>query len=124
MGELKQQKEMSELYEQINPTDGYTLPVSYEDLGPQLMAAGVIDYDAFMSVMTAGGDALSDHQVDILKKGSKEQIVINAENAHFLLNFFWAAEYSSGSGFAAIHQTLQTSGLLPQAPTQGGSCAN
>lgn len=268
IAELKQQKEMDHLYEQVNPVDGYTLPISYEDLGPQLIAAGVIDYDAFTGVMLAGGDALSDHQVDILLKGSKEQIVINTENAHFLLNYFWAiglanknsiltdglmiqyskgridrfastggwtlatkpviglyasmdlipltpeqqarveevtaavyrpccnnytlfpdcnhgmamlgllelmasqgasvdnmfeaakyvnaywfsqqnletamylkakqnmdftdadarlitgAEFSSGSGFASIHQSLQTSGLLPQAPGQGGSCAN
>ncbi|MHB8776568.1 MAG: hypothetical protein ACYC6R_02245 [Anaerolineales bacterium] len=266
--ELKQQKEMSELYEHVNPEDGYTLPVSYGKLGPQLMKAGVIDYDAFMSVMAAGGDSLNNHQMDILKEGSNEQIVITAENAHFLLNYFWAvglanknsiltdgpivqysegqidrfastggralatkpitdlyasmdlipltpeqqarveevaaavyrpccnnhtlfpdcnhgmamlgllelmasqnssvdemfeaakyvnafwfpqqnletamylkanqnmdftdadarlvtgAEISSGSGFAAIHQSLQTSGLLPQAPSQGGSCAN
>jgi len=88
--ELKQQKEMSDLYEQVNPADGYTLPVSYGNLGPQLMEAGVIDYDAFMSVMSVSGDAISNRQMDILKKGSDDKIVITAENAHFLLNFFWA----------------------------------
>lgn len=266
--ELNQQKEMAKLYEQVNPKDGYALPVSYGKLGPQLTEAGVIDYDAFVSVMAAGGDAMSNSQMDILKKGSDDQIVINAENARFLLNFFWAvgltnknsvltdgpivqysegqidrfastggwtlatrpvtdfyasmdlipltteqqarveevaaavyrpccnnptlfpdcnhgmamlgllelmasqnssvdemfnaakyvnafwfpqqnleiamyfqanqnldfkdadarlvtgAQFSSGSGFAAVHQNLQTSGLLPQAPRQGGSCAN
>jgi hypothetical protein len=35
-----------------------------------------------------------------------------------------SAEFSSGSGFAAMHQNLQASGILPQAPNQGGSCAN
>ncbi|MDP1779879.1 MAG: hypothetical protein Q8K73_06370, partial [Anaerolineales bacterium] len=54
--ELKQQKELTELYEQVNPADGYVLPVSYEKLGPQLIEAGMIDYDAFMAVMTASGD--------------------------------------------------------------------
>ena len=266
--ELKQQKELTELYEQVNPKDGYALPVSYGKLGPQLMEAGVIDYDAFISVMEASGDAIGNRQMDILKKGSDDQIVITAENAHFLLNFFWAvglanknsiltegpmvqysdgqiegfastggwtlatkpvtelyasmdlipltpeqqarveevaaavyrpccdnytlfpdcnhgmamlgllelmasqnasvdemfnaakyvnaywfpqqtletaiyfkanqnidftdadaqlvtgAQFSSGSGFAAVHQSLQTSGLLPQSPSQGGSCAN
>jgi len=87
---LKQQKEVTKLYEQVNPKDGYTLPVSYGNLGPQLMKAGVIDYDAFMSVMTGSGDAISNRQMDILKKGSAEKVVITAENAHFLLNFFWA----------------------------------
>jgi hypothetical protein len=88
--ELKQQKEMAVLYEQVNPADGYTLPVSYGKLGPQLIEAGVIDYDAFMNVMSTSGDAISNRQIDILKKGGNEQIVITAENAHFLLNFFWA----------------------------------
>jgi len=88
--EAKQQKELTELHEQVNPKDGYTLPVSYGKLGPQLIEAGAIDYDAFMSVMTASGDAISNRQMDILKRGSDDQIVITAENAHFLLNFFWA----------------------------------
>jgi hypothetical protein len=88
--ELKQQKELTELYQQVNPKDGYALPVSYGKLGPQLMDTGVIDFDAFMSVMTASGDAISNRQMDILKRGSDDQIVITAENAHFLLNFFWA----------------------------------
>jgi len=29
-------------------------------------------------------------QIDILKKGSQNEIVITRENAHFLLNYFWA----------------------------------
>src|SRR3990172_810603 len=49
--ELKEQRETAQLYEQVNPVDGYTLPVSYGNLGPQLIEAGVIDYDAFMTVM-------------------------------------------------------------------------
>jgi hypothetical protein len=268
VAELRQQKVMAKLYEQVNPEDGYILPISYGQLGPQLVEAGGIDTDAFAQVMASSGDVLSDSQMDILKKGSDEQIVITAENAHFLLNFFWAvglanknsiltdgpivqysegqierfastggwtlatrpvadlfasldmipltpeqqvrlekvaaaiyrpccnnstlfpdcnhgmamlgmlelmasqgasvdemfeaakyvnaywfpqqnleiamylqsnqnldfkdadawlvtsAQFSSGSGFAAVHQNLQTSGLLPQAPSQGGSCAN
>jgi len=88
--ERKQQKELAELSEQVNPAEGYALSVSYGDLGPQLVEVGVIDYDAFMSVMSAGGDALNNNQIDILKMGSNEEIVITKENARFLLNFFWA----------------------------------
>ena len=88
--ELKEQRETAQLYEQVNPVDGYTLPVSYGNLGPQLIEAGVIDYDAFMTVMASSGDPVSNTQIDILKKGSEEQVVMTAENAHFLLNFFWA----------------------------------
>jgi len=83
-------KQAEILYEQINPKDGYKLPVSYGDLGPRLLESGVIDYDAFAAIYENGNNPLSADQIDILQSGSGEQIVITAENAHFLLNFFWA----------------------------------
>lgn len=88
--EWKQQKELTQLYEQVNPAGGYALPVSYGDLAPRLVEAGVIDYDAFMGALSASGDAISSRQIEIMKQGSDEQIVITKENAHFLLNYFWA----------------------------------
>ncbi len=88
--ELKQQKELAQLSGQVNPKDGYALPVSYGDLGPQLIEAGVIDYDTFAGIYKNSGNPLTPEEVEILMKGSDEQIVISAENAHFLLNFFWA----------------------------------
>lgn len=88
--ELKQQKEMTALYEQVNPKEGYALPISYGELGPRLLASGVINYDAFAAIYENSGNPLSKEQIEILKKGSDEKIVITAENAHFLLNFFWA----------------------------------
>ena len=108
--QAKQQKELTQLYEQVNPKDGYALPVSYGDLGPQLIEAGVIDYDAFMKVMTAGGDALSNRQMDILKKGSDDKIVITAENAHFLLNFFWAVGLANRNSILTEGPMVQYSG--------------
>ncbi len=87
--EAQQQKELAGLHEQINLKDGYTLPVSYGDLGPQLIEAGVLDYEAFANVMNASGDTISADQINIMKKGSDEQVVLTAQNAHFLLNFFW-----------------------------------
>lgn len=88
--EWKEQKDLTKLYEQVNPAEGYALSVSYGDLGPQLVEAGVIDYDAFAQVMSNGDDVLNDIQMDVLKIGSDEEIVITKENARFLLNFFWA----------------------------------
>ena len=119
--ELKQQKELTELSEQVNPKDGYTLPVSYEKLGPQLIEAGVIDYDAFMAVMTASGDAISDHQMDILKKGSEDQIVVTAENAHFLLNFFWAVGLANKNSILTEGPMVQYSnGQIESFASTGG----
>jgi hypothetical protein len=88
--ELKQKKEATKLYEQISPKDGYALPVTYGDLGPQLIENGVIDYDAFAAIYEKSGNPLSAEEIAILKDGSDKEIVINAKNAHFLLNFFWA----------------------------------
>lgn len=81
---------LTTLYEQVNPKDGYTLPVSYGDLGPRLIESGVIDYNAFASIYENSGNPLSKAQIEILNRGSDEKIVITADNAHFLLNFFWA----------------------------------
>lgn len=82
--------ETAALYEQINPKDGYNLSVSYGDLGPQLLASGVIDYDSFAAIYQNAGSPLTAEQIEALKKGSDQEIVINAQNAYYLLNFFWA----------------------------------
>ncbi len=83
-------KRAEALYEQVNPKNGYELPVSYGDLGPRLLESGAIDYGAFAAIYKKDNNPLSADQVDILQSGSGEQIVITTENAHFLLNFFWA----------------------------------
>ena len=82
--------ETSALYEQINPKEGYNLSVSYGDLGPQLLASGIIDYDAFAAIYQNAGSPLTAEQIEALKNGSDQQIVINSQNAYYLLNFFWA----------------------------------
>src|SRR5574338_683965 len=88
--EARQQKELATLYEQLNPSDGFALSVSYGNLGPRLIEGEVINYDAFATIYDKSGKPLSAEQTGILKNGSDDEIVITAENAHFLLNFFWA----------------------------------
>ena len=83
-------RDASVLSEQINPKDGYNLSVSYGDLGPQLLASGVIDYDAFVAIYQNADKPLSTEQIEALKNGSDQEIVIDSENAYYLLNFFWA----------------------------------
>lgn len=78
------------LLKEVNPPEGYKLPVCYGDLGPRLLASGTINYDAFSAIYENAVDPLTQDQVGILKNGSDQQIVITAQNAHFLLNFFWA----------------------------------
>jgi hypothetical protein len=84
------QDELAEISRQINPPEGYSLPVTYGNIGPQLLEAGAIDYDQFVQVYQDSGSPLTEKQLTILTSGSDEPIVINNQNAYFLLNFFWA----------------------------------
>jgi len=119
--ELKQQKELTKLYEQVNPKDGYTLPVSYGDLGPRLLESGVISYDAFAAIYENSGNPLSAEQIEILKKGGGEQVVITAENAHFLLNFFWAVGLANENSILTEGPMVQYSdGQIERFASTGG----
>jgi hypothetical protein len=89
-GNRQNDNNVADLHDQINPKDGYTLPIAYGDLGPQLIESGIIDYDRFAAIYANAGNPLSAEQVEILKNGSDQEIVISTENAHFLLNYFWA----------------------------------
>lgn len=76
---------------QVSLPDEYTLPAAYGDLGPRLLKAGAIDYDLFTQVYQEAGQSLTPEQLAILRAGSGAAVAINADNAYFLLNFFWAA---------------------------------
>jgi hypothetical protein len=80
----------SAILQEVNPPAGYQLPVTFGDLGPRLVAAGVIDYDAFAAIYTDGGKPLSEDEIAALKEGSDAPVTITAANAHYLLNFLWA----------------------------------
>ena len=119
--QAKQQKELTQLYEQVNPKNGYALPVSYGDLGPQLIEAGVIDRDAFQGVMTASGEPVTSQQMGILTKSGNEEIVITAENAHFLLNFFWAVGLANRNSILTEGPMVQYSnGQIESFASTGG----
>ncbi len=75
---------------QVNPPEGFTLQAHYGDAGPQLLEAGAIDLDRFVELYKQSGSPLTEAQLGILEQGSDDLIVFNAENAYFLLNFFWA----------------------------------
>lgn len=102
--------EFNVLYEQVNPKDGYALPVSYGDLGPRLIESGMINYDAFAAIYENAGNPLSKAQIEILKNGSDQPIVITAENAHFLLNYFWAVGLANKNPILTEGPMVQNSG--------------
>jgi len=118
---VTQEQQLTELYRQINPEAGYSLPVTYGRLGPQLVESGVIDNAAVQNVMTANGDPLSEQQLEILTKGSDEKIVIAGENAHFLLNFFWAVGLANRNAILTEGVMVQNSdGQIERFASTGG----
>jgi hypothetical protein len=119
--EAKQQKQLATLYEQVNPPDGFALSIPYGDLGPRLVAGGVLDYNAFAAIYEKSGNPLTPEQVGILKNGSKEEIVITAQNAHFLLNLFWAVGLANKNSILTEGPMVQNSqGRVEQFASTGG----
>jgi hypothetical protein len=92
---------------QISLPDSYTLPASFGTSGPQLLDAGAIDYDRFVQLYAEAGQPLTEQQLEILSKGSEAPVVIDRENAYFLLNFFWALGLTN-------RNTLLTEGPMKQ----------
>jgi hypothetical protein len=86
----KSQGDAMTLMHQINPTDGYKIPAVFGDVGPQLVATGAIDMAKFTNIYRQQNKPLTDDQMAILTKETAANVVINPENAYFLLNFFWA----------------------------------
>jgi hypothetical protein len=88
--EAQSESTMAHLASQVHPPEGYQVQAIFNEVGPKLLAAGAMDYDVFLQVYEQAGAPLTEKQVAILTQDSHEQIVINTENAYFLLNFFWA----------------------------------
>jgi len=89
--------ENSELFEEINPTNGFEINVSYNDLGPKMIKSGIIDLDKFKSIYAKSNQPLTVEQEEILTNGSSQRIKIDRENSYFLLNFFWAVGLNNKS---------------------------
>lgn len=71
------------------PVEGVALPVRMGDLGPRLIAAGVIDAEKFETLYrTRGG--LAPSEKELLYGGNEASLRIDARNAPVLLNLLWA----------------------------------
>jgi hypothetical protein len=82
--------DVAAISQQVNPPEGYALPIKLGQLGPQLLAAGAIDLKRFKQIYENAGQPLTDQQQASLTEGSDQSLVIDRSNAYFLLNFFWA----------------------------------
>lgn len=88
------------IFEEINPSAGYEINVTYGDLGPKMIASGVIDINKFKP---------EGYEV-ILTKGSTQKIKITSENSYFLLNFFWAVGLNNRTKILTAGEMTKYSG--------------
>ena len=65
------------------------LDVTWGDLGKQLVDAGVIDAEKFEALYAQRG-GLTEEQKALLYGADNESIHVDASNANFILNLFWA----------------------------------
>lgn len=77
--------DLSALENNVIPKSGITLPISWGDIGPKLIAAGVIDEAKFRQVVR-----MTPEQEDILTSGSDSKIKIGRENGQFIVDMLWA----------------------------------
>lgn len=95
--ETATKKEAANLFDEINPTKGFEINAKYDDLGPKMIASGVIDLEKFKQTYEKSAQPLTKEQLEILTKGSDKKIKIDRDNSYFLLNFFWAAGLANKS---------------------------
>ena len=73
----------------ILPQKGFELPITWGDLGKQMVTAGVIDADKMRALYAERG-GMSSTEEEMLAGESNKKLRITSENAGFMLNMFWA----------------------------------
>jgi rhodanese-related sulfurtransferase len=77
--------DLSKIEEDVTPSSGIELPISWGDLPMKLVSAGVIDQAKFMdTVKPSGADA------DVFKSESTGKIRITKANSQFIVDMLWA----------------------------------
>ena len=91
-GGIKQQASVGEALIDENsviPQEGVELPITWGNMGAQMVEKGVIDSTQFESLYSERG-GLDDEMKKILYGSDNGKIKMTPENAGFLLNVFWA----------------------------------
>ncbi|MFA4852643.1 MAG: hypothetical protein WC599_09015 [Bacteroidales bacterium] len=99
------------LFNEINPIKGYEINASFGDLGPKMLAMGVIDYNKFKSVYEKSGQKLSPELDEILKNTVNKKIRITRDNSYFILNFFWAVGLANKSKILEEGEIMKYGGI-------------
>lgn len=89
-GTVAGKADLSALSLEVMPKDGVELPVTFGDLGKQMIAAGVIDESKFRQLFTGNGEKITDEEEKLLVGNLTSKIKLNSENSRFLLDYLWA----------------------------------
>ena len=79
----------SALQEKVIPASGVVLPVTWGDLGKQMVQAGVIDEAQFAALYANRGGLPQDMKA-LLDSSGNEQVVMTSGNSGIILNLLWA----------------------------------
>ncbi len=79
----------AKLSEEVLPSQGVVLPVSWGNLGAQLVKLGVIDQNKFTALYQRRG-TFSPEYKQLLLGNNSGQLKITKSNSGYLLNLFWA----------------------------------
>ena len=108
----EEQAPVSALEEKVLPSEGVELPVVWGDLGAKLVGAGVIDADKFKAIYDARG-AFTKADEKLLFAKNNGRLVMNSDNAGYLLNLLWAL------GLGSKNPVLDTGEMMN--PAYGGA---
>ena len=73
----------------VLPASGVVLPMKWNNLGKELVETGVIDEEKFKQIYAFRG-GLGSTEKKLLEGSYDGEVVMNSENAGFLLNLLWA----------------------------------
>ena len=81
------QIDLTSLSSQVLPEEGVELPITWGDLGQQMIADGVIDEQKFRALFEGG---LTNTEEQMLTGNSDQPIVLTQQNSRYLLDLLWA----------------------------------
>lgn len=114
----KLEKTRAALAKQVNPEAGFELPVSFKNVGPQLVSTGAIDEQQFVKLYESKGKPLTEEQLKILHETVDGHIKVDKANSDFLLNFFWAV------GLVSKNPILETGEMVRDGRDKVGNFAS
>lgn len=82
-------QDLNALQEEVIPSDGVVLPVTWGDLGKQMVQTGIIDEAQFAALYAERG-GLPQDMLALLDSSNNGQITMTSQNSGILLNLLWA----------------------------------